>query len=368
MSRSLPAVMALAVLLSGALFADSIIYIKSTGQSREQALIENVTITAWSASRVEYRGEGGRAQTVPAIDVVTINRTAPGMSNELSRAIENLAADPAAARESLARIASTGNALDKEEAAYWRARSLANESNGSAGNIAAAITELQNYLRAYKAGFFAREIYATQAELQQRAKRTADARATLKAMIAADAALVREGNQLLGQFELNEGKINDAITAFQAARAQAGRDRYKAGEYLAQAWEGWATAQKEGAEAAARTLLAAVIADEKFEDNTTLDDEIALSVAWPALGDIRYEAGDFSKAYDAYIKAGYYSWWTQGTREGYSIGRAYLCARKQEAAESREEAKASWKARRDKLRTALALGFPQELQRVEKEG
>jgi len=164
------------------------------------------------------------------------------------------------------------------------------------------------------------------------------------------------------------GKSREHHLRRQTQRAQAGRDRYKAGEYLAQAWEGWATAQKEGAEAAARTLLEAVISEENFEDNTTLDDEIALSVAWPALGDIRYEAGDFAKAYDAYIKAGYYSWWTQGTREGYSIGRAYLCARKQEAAESREEAKANWKQRRDKLRTALALGFPQELQRVEKEG
>ncbi len=346
------------MLFAGAASADTIIYNKQAATGREQARLANVTVTAWSASKVEYKTEEGRSGSLPSAEVVTISRNTPGISDQLINAIGLAGSDPQAAKAALGRVAASGNALDKEEALYWIARIAVSEaSDGGAG---AAITECQNYLKSYKAGYFAREVYRSLGEVQQRAKRTGDARNTYKAMANADNALAREAHQMLGQLEAAEGNWKEAISAFDQAKTRARSDGYKAGEYLAQAWQGAATA-KNGDANAAKTLLEGVTNGEAFEDATTFDDENALAIAYPALGDVLFGKETFDKAYDAYIKAAYYAWWTGGTGEGRSIGGAYKCARKLETTSD------MWKKRKDKLRTALALGFPQELQRAEKD-
>ena len=56
-----------------------------------------------------------------------------------------------------------------------------------------------------------------------------------------------------------------------------------------------------------------------------------------------------------------YAWWSAGSQEGRCLGQAYVCAKKLEGTDDK------WKTRKDKLRTALALGFPRILQDVEKD-
>lgn len=360
MIRQTAAVALFAVLLAGVARADTIIYNKQGPTGREQARLDKVTVTTWSAAKVEYRTEEGRPGTLASADVVTISRDAPGMSNELTRAIGLAGSDPQSAKAALARVASSGNALDKEEASYWVARIAVNEASTGEGAAGTAITECQNYLKSYKSGYFARDVYRSLGEVQQRAKRVADARNTYKAMAGADNALAREAYQLLGQLEAAEANWKDAISAFDQAKTRARSEGYKAGEYLAQAWQGAVTAKNNDANAA-KTLLEGVTGGETFEDATTFDDENALAVAYPALGDVLFGKEDFQKAYDAYIKAAYYAWWTGGTGEGRSIAGAFKCARKLETGNE------MWKKRKDKLRTALLLGFPQDLQRAEKE-
>jgi tetratricopeptide (TPR) repeat protein len=358
--RQIAAVALVTVLFACIASADTITYNKQGPTGREQARLDKVTVTTWSAAKVEYRTEEGRPGTLASADVVTINRDAPGMSDQLTKAIGLAGSDPQAAKAALGRVAASGNALDKEEASYWIARIAVNEASTGEGAAGAAITECQNYLKSYKSGYFAREVYRSLGEVQQRAKRAADARNTYKAMAGADNALAREGYQLLGQLEAAEAKWQDAISAFDQAKTRARSDGYKAGEYLAQAWQGAVTAKNNDPNGA-KTLLEGVTSGEAFEDATTFDDENALAVAYPALGDVLFAKEDFAKAYDAYIKAAYYAWWTAGTGEGRSIGGAYKCARKLESGDEK------WKKRKDKLRTALALGFPQELQRAEKD-
>ncbi|MBX3458786.1 MAG: hypothetical protein KF696_02335 [Planctomycetes bacterium] len=344
---------------AGSLHADEIIYYVKKGTKREIASHGNVTVTAWSANKVDFRGADGKTGSVSALDVISVNRNYGTMSNDLQRAIEKVGSDPDAAKADLQRLTGTGNELDKEEALYWLALVNVNDANAG-GNVQPALTALGNYLRAKKGGFFAREAYRLTADLQRRTKKIADARTTLGAMISADPALAREGNQLLGELEYGEKRYAEAIRAFQNAKAQATRDGNKNFEYLAVAWEGTALVANNNA-AGARQLLEPIVSDEAFDDPIGFDDEIALAVAYPALGDAYYATSQFEKAYDAYVKAGYYVWWVQGANEGYCIGQAYLCARKLEGKGD------VWKKRRDKLRNVLALGFPRELQRVDKE-
>jgi tetratricopeptide (TPR) repeat protein len=350
---------ALTVLLAGSLCADTIVYYKSGPRGREMQSLSEATVTGWSASKVDYKDKDGKAGSLVSRDVLSIQRS----SKDLSKAVELLASKRDDAMAMLRALATGGSALDKEEATYWTARTLAGEANGNARAINDAISAAQTYVKNYKSGFFAREMYRTVADLQARSRSANGARSTLKAMIGADAALAREGNQLLGQLEYEQGKIPEAIGAFQTAKSLALRERDKNGEYLAQAWEGLATVKKGDANAA-RAMLESVTGDESFEDNSSGDDEMALAIAYPALGDAYVALGNHQKAYDAFISGAYYAWWTQDSRaqEGYSLGEAYKCAKKLEGVDEK------WKARKKKLHTALALGFPLVLQKVDKDG
>jgi tetratricopeptide (TPR) repeat protein len=270
-----------------------------------------------------------------------------------------IAEDPQAAVNALTELASKGNDLDKEEALFRKADLYAGEArlSSKASAYNAAIAELTGYTNKYKAGFFAREAYIALSGFQRAMKKPADARATLRSMISADSSLARIGNQKLGELECNVGDWAAALAALKAAENAAGDD--KTAKYTALAWQGMATLKK-GDAAAARSILETVTNDENFQEDGS-DDEAALAVAYPALGDSYYAAGNFQKAYDAYVLAGYYVWWNGGENEGYCLAQGYLCAKKLQGTDEK------WKARADKLKTALAVGFPKDLQRVEKE-
>jgi tetratricopeptide (TPR) repeat protein len=354
------ALFTLALLFAGTLCADSITHFKGSGNARSVETLHNVTITAWNAARVEYRTVEGQTANLPTADVISVNRTPPGMSRELTEAIRLVGSNPEAAKERLATLTTAGTPVNREEAAYWRARIAMNEAAANPRVADRVINELRAYLRAYKAGYFAREIYAAVANLQKQTNKLDDARATLREMIAADPALAREGNQLLGELEAEQARWAQAIAAFQQAKQLAARDRNKNMEYLAQAWEG-ACMLRSGDAAAARRLLEEITKNEAFNDPLSDDDDLVRSVAYPALGDLHYQAEEFEQAFYAYRRGAFYSWWVQGTNEGYCLGRAYLSARKLEGKDEK------WKERSSRLRTALAMGFPRELQRIEQD-
>lgn len=361
MMRTLRAALAVALcstLLAGALHADRITYVKRAGGKVSIESIDGLTVTSWNSKEVSYSDADKKSGTVPRRDIVTLTRETSS-SNALSEAAGMVGSDPAKAAARLAPLTGTGTALDKEEAQYLLAMLWAGEVSRDPGAATNATRELTKYLQSYKAGYFAALVYQELAALQRQAKKPDDARRTYQNMIGADASLARQGNQWLGELEADQGKWQAAITAFGAAKAAATRDGDKNGEYLAMAWDGWCNLKNNNA-AGARATLEAVTGDEKFDDPASSDDEVALSVAYPALGDAYFEGGNFQKAYDAYIKGAYYSWWTSGNREGHCVGQAFLCAKKLEPTDE-----AKWKPRRENLRTVLALAYPRELQRVE---
>lgn len=354
------AVLALvATLFAGALCADRITYLKRAGGKTTIESLDGVTVTAWNARSVNYRTADNKTGTVNTADVISMSRSGGSMSKDLEAAIANMASDPGAAEKSLQELSGKGNDLDKEEALYRKAELWASEARatGKTSAMTQAITDLGVYTGRYKSGYFAREAYTTAADFQRRLKRPADARTTLRAMINADASLQRLGNQKLGELECSVGDYKAALPVFKAAESASGDD--KNAKYLALAWQGLATL-KNGDAAAARSILETVTNDESFQDDGS-DDELALAVAYPALGDAYFAAGNFQKGYDAYILAGYYVWWTGAENEGYVLAQAYLCAKKLQGTDEK------WKARAEKLRTALAVGYPRELQRVDKE-
>jgi hypothetical protein len=348
------AVMLTGTLLASALHADKVNYVVGTGDKAQVKFEDKATITSWNAASVKFKGADGKEISVSYADIISIDRRGGTMSPELADTLDNAGADPIAAAEELAAIAAEGNDLDKQEASIYRAQILDSESAADSSLATEAIAAYNAYINGWKAGYFAREAYRGLAALQK----VGEARTTLNKMINADKALEREGNQLLGQLEASAAKWNDAISAFKKAQTAAGTDINN--KYLAMAWEGWMTL-KGGNSAGAKTLLETVVNDPNFDDPNTTIDENALGVAYPALGDLQYEAGAYQKAYDAYIRGAYYAWWTGGDLEGHCLGYAFLCAKNLEGTD------AKWTARKDKLRTALALGFPKVLTEVEKE-
>jgi len=354
------AMMTIGLLLAGTLYADRISYIQGSGAKAEMKMDEGITITGWSASKVDYKTGDGKATSVKYADILSLDRHYGTMGAPLSDAMDLIASDPGAAVDALAEIASNGNALDREEAAFLRANILDSESFADKGLLSQATKAYEDYVKSYKSGYFAREAYRGLSNSQLRANNVSGARATLKNMVKADNVLEREGNQLLGELEAGEAKWSEAISAFKSAQSAAAGEKDKNHEYLAKAWEGWCTL-KSGNAAAAKTLLEAVTEDDGFDDPNSTVDESALSVAFPALGDCYFESDNYQKAYDAYVKGAYYAWWSAGTREGYCLGQAYLCAKKNEGTGDK------WKKRTAKLRTALALGFPRVLAEVDKQ-
>ena len=359
MTRPFLAVFILACALSGALSADRITYMKSTGGGRVLEQFDNVLITAWNVSTVSFRKSEGGPDTLATSSVVTITRVGPGgtMGSDLRLALETIATDHTRAKALMTAAAGKGSELDREEAVFRRAELFDNEarSNGRSA-LEDAIREYSQYHARYKAGFFARDSWVAQAELQQIAKRPADARATLRAMIGAHRELERLGNQKLGELEAFTGDFKAALQAFKAAENGSGSDRNA--RYLAIAWQG-ACVQRQGDNNAAREMLEKITGDATFEDKDSEDDEIALSVAWPALGATYVAAGNFEKAYNAYVQGAYYIWWNRAENEGHCLAQACICAKKLQATDTK------WKGRYDKLRTALAVGFPKEIQRVD---
>lgn len=349
------ALMLVGTLLAGALYADSVTYVSGSGTKAEVKTADGVTVTDWTCAKVIFKNGEGKATTVDYKNIISVDRMYGSMGKELQTALDTIGADPGRAIELLQGVAASGNKLDKEEATYIRAQLLENDSAAS-GKTGPAINAYKDYIKSWKNGYFARDVYTRLTNMQ----RENDARTTLNGMIRADKSLERQGNQLLGQLEARAGKFPAAIKAFQNAQNAARADKNKNGEALAKAWEGMCTVVG-GNTAGGKTILEAVTEDDSLDDPDSGEDEAALAVAFPALGDAHYSGDAYQKAYDAYIKGAYYAWWTGGEREGHCLGRAYLCAKKLEGTGEK------WKKRKDKLRTALALGFPKVLQDVEKE-
>lgn len=351
------AVMLCGTLLAGALHADRITFINRAASKVSIDNLGDVTVTGWNAKEVSYTTADKKTGTVARRLIVSLTRETSS-SAALTEAASLIGANPEEAAKQLASLTGTGSALDKEEAQYLLAMLWVKEMAGDAALGTNASRELAKYLQTYKAGYFAAQVYQEQAYMQRASKKNDDARRTYQAMIAADTSLARQGNQWLGELEAELGRWKEAIAAFAGAKTAATRDGDKNGEYLAMAWDGWCQLMNNNA-AGARTTLEAVTGDDKFDDPASGDDEVALSVAYPALGDAYFEGGNFQKAYDAYIKGAYYAWWTSGNREGHCLGQAFLCAKKLESTDEK------WKKRRESLRTVLAMGYPRELQRVE---
>ena len=349
------ALMAIGILLAGALHADTITYISGSGAKAEVKIADNATVKSWDASQVVFEGSDKKSVTVAYKDVISVDRMYGSMSKELQNALDMIGADPQGAMDMLQAVASNGNSLDKEEATYIRAQLLDNEA-AATGSTGPAISAYKDYVKSWKGGYFARDVYTRLSSMQSEK----DARATLSGMIRADKSLERLGNQLLGELEARAGKYPAAIKAFQAAQNAARAEKNKNTEAIAKAWEGMCTVAN-GNAAGGKAILEAVTGDESLDDPDSGEDEAALATAFPALGDAHYASDAYQKAYDAYIKGAYYAWWTGGSREGHCLGRAYLCAKKLEGTGEK------WKKRKEKLRTALALGFPKVLQDVEKE-
>ncbi|MBE7492861.1 MAG: hypothetical protein HS108_14055 [Planctomycetes bacterium] len=349
----------LALVLAGSLAADRIQYLKRAGGKTTVETVDEVNITAWNAKAVTYQTADRKTGSIDTSTVLSLTRSTT-MSRDLASALGSLSTDPESAVKALNEIASRGNDLDKEEALFRKADYFGTEARTTnrAPAYAQAVSEYSAYVNRYKAGFFAREAYTALSAAQQWQKKPADARATLRNMISADPVLQRLGNQKLGELEVRNGDWNAALTALKAAENASGDD--KVAKYTAMAWQGLALLRK-GDAAAARAILETVTNDETFQDDGN-DDEAALAVAYPALGEAYFAAGNFQKAYDAYILAGYYVWWNQGDNEGKCLAQAYICAKKLSGTDEK------WKKRAEKLKAALAIGFPKELADAEKEG
>jgi tetratricopeptide (TPR) repeat protein len=343
-------------LLASSAFADRIAYLRGTGAERAPQIVDEVTITAWNAATVTYRNKENRQFSVSARDVISIDRRGGSMSRDMAQAMDAMGRDAQAARAALRRVAEQGNALDKEQAQWLLAQLALEDAQADPARRPAAIAAVQGYTRAYAGGYFARDAWRSLSDLQRAARQVDAARETLRAMGQASAALVREAHQLTGELEASQGRWEPAIAAFRAAEQAAAGDRNA--EYLARAWRAWSLKEnKQGNEA--RALVDQITGDESFEDPESLEDELALAIAFPVLGDLLYEAGSVERAYDAYIKGAYYAWWSGASREGYCLGRAFLCARNLEATGE------VWRGRREALHRALQQGFPRELRAIE---
>jgi hypothetical protein len=348
------------LLLAGTLHADKITYITGSGSKEQVKFVDNITITGWSASKVTYKTDKDQSTSVDYKEVLSLDRHYGSMSSELSDALDLVGSNPKGAIDALAQVARSGNSLDREEASIIRAQLLDNASANDPAYRSEAMKAYGAYLSSWKAGYFAREAYKGLAVLQENGRQVGAARTTLRNMAKADRTMQREGNQLLGEFEGRHAKWSDAINAFKAAQSAARSERDTSSEALGKAWEGWMTL-KAGKAKDATALLESVTGDDSLDDPDTTTDEIALSVAYPALGDAQFAAGKYEKAYNAFIKGAYYAWWSGGNKEGHCLGQAFLCAKKLEGTDDK------WTKRKDKLHTALALGFPRILQKVEKE-
>lgn len=350
----------LLALCAAGLYADRVMYITS-GAEPSVVTARDATVTSWSASELRFRNAEGGSVTVDHRRVVSVDRTGGTMSDALGRAMSQMGTDPEGALATLQDVSRNAEGLDKEEATYRIAKLYDEAAAADESATARAVNAYDSYLDTYPDGYFAREAYRRLADFRLRAEQVDAARRTFRDMAGADASMRREANQWLGELEAGLGNWKPAINAFKSAKNAAGTD--KIGQYLARAWEGLCTL-KDGDADGAEALLQPIVDDDNFDDPISGDDEIVLAVAHRSLGDLHKAREDWSDAYDAYVKGAYYSWWTQGSNEGYCLAEAYVCAGRLESLED-DSSEVDWGDRRSKLRTALAVGYPRELRRVD---
>lgn len=340
-------------LLAPALLADSIGYLAA----KEIKWDNNVEITAWSWTKVDYT-DAGKAKTVARKDVVSITRSSdPGsMSAALSNAINNLASDPIAAKEQLEAESKSGTPLNKEEAKFRLASFDA--SNANSRNAKVAAERLREYITAYKDGYFLNEAYTLLGRMQILGNDAVGARATYKEMTRLGSPYDAKAHQARGELELmvKPPNYDEALSAFRDASKAAGPD--KSMKAKADAYAGWALAGLKKYEDA-KALAEPITKDDSLEDANSVDDEAALAIAYRVLGDCLLEGSQaWEKGYDAHMLAAYYAWWVGGTTEGYSLAQAYFAAMKLQSTDEK------FKERAEKLRSALESGYPAEFKRV----
>ncbi|MHC4841967.1 MAG: hypothetical protein ACYTDT_13600 [Planctomycetota bacterium] len=351
MNRLFVATGLLCAMFATSLAADSITYL---AKDRTTRTAENCSVTSWSASSVKYKGADGKDVTLARRDVLSIDRMYGTMGSDLMDAVETAKFSIDDAIIMFDAAIKNGNALDKEEASYLKAFTLEQSSATNKADRAHAVAAYKAYTSKHKAGYFAETAWEVLAGMQSgvSAKRT-----TLTAMAKADSALSYKGNLLLGQLESSEGKWAAAKSAFKSAQSSAGA--YKGSKHRATAWLGYVT-YKGGDAAAAKSMLEPIVADKKFVDGEAAEHEMALAVAYPALGDIHLDSKTYAKAYDAYMQGAFYCWWVGNkTQEGFSLGQAWLCTKKLKSSGEK------WEQLHGDLKQALSNGFPAQKARVE---
>ncbi len=339
-------------LLAPVLCADSIGYYSA----KEVKWDNNVEITAWSWSKVDYT-DAGKAKTVARKDVVAITRSSdPGsMSSELSSAIGNLANDPQGAIEQLDAESKAGTPLNKEEAKFRLAAFFA--ANANSKNAKLAADKLREYISAYKDGYFLGEAYTLLGRMNILGRDNEGARATYKEMARLGSPYDAKAHQARGELELLvAGKAEEALAAFRDASKAAGAD--KPLKAKADAYAAWALVALKKFDDA-KALAEPITKDDSLEDGNSTDDEAALAIAYRVVGDCFIDGSQaFEKGYDAHMLAAYYAWWVGGTTEGYSLGQAYFAAMKLASTDEK------FKTRAEKLRSALESGYPAEFKKV----
>ena len=344
-----------ALLLAASLSADNINFVKADKTIDSKT---NVKIKSWSWAQVDWVSHDGKSSgSIKRRQLVSITRTrttSGTMGKELSSAIDQLGTDPAGAQETLLRVAGAGSALDKEEATFLLGVLAAQEATNRAGR-AAAISGFSAYVKAYASGNFAKEAYTQLASLQRWNRDASGARRTLQKMVKVGLGLDVMGSQLLGELEFDQKKYAAAISAFKAAGKAAGNNKNL--KYKANAWQGLSLLKK-GDVASAKSVLEPIVADKDFEDPESNDDDLALAVAYPALGDIYFAQKTYAKAYDSYILGGFHAWWIGGTQEGYCLSQAWRCTKRLTTSGKK------WTNREKKLKESLQTNYPSELKRA----
>ncbi len=347
----MPKILALfaVALLAPALFADSVGYM----QGKDVAWDNNVEIKAWSWKQVDYVAEGNKAKVVMRKDLVSVTRSAENgtMSQNLSKAIMDMAASPGDAQDALLAEMKDGTPLNKEHATFLLGQLHASNASGKEASRDAAI-KVADYIKAYGNGFFLGDAYPLLARMQLQAADTAGARQAFRDMAKLGAPYDARAQQSLGELELNANNADAALTAFREASKLTSDKNLR---FKAEAWASLTLSLQKKWDAA-KAIAEPITKDETLDDPVSTDDDAALGIAYRVLGDCLLEGSQtYEKAYDAYMLASYYSWWTQGPGEGYCLAQAWRAASKLVGSDEK------WKERKEKLEEALTAGYPNEL-------
>lgn len=365
MNRLIVAIGLTCALFASSLAADSITYLdkKSGDKKRETQNADGCTVTSWSATTVKYKDKAGKDVSIARRDVVSIDRAWGSMGPDLMEAIETAKSSVKDAVPLFDAAISSGKPLDAEEAMYLKAVAWEQSASTNSGDKANAVSAYKAYTQKFKGGYFAESAWEVLSKLQSKASAR---RSTLKSMASASPALKYKGNLLLGQLESQTGNWSASISAFKSAQS-AGK-AFKGSKLHATAWLGYATF-KGGNANSAKPILESVVSDKKFEAGETSEHELALSIAYPALGDVylaskEIKSKDYENAYDAYMQGAFYCWWTRKkNEEGRSLGQAWYCTiqLKKELNSKTEK----WKKLHEALKVTLNNGFPSQVTRIE---